>query len=52
MKYKLCKELGTVEDGQSRKILGVRYECKIFESGEINVVTKMNNKTGETIKNY
>ena len=44
MKKKLCKYFGIVEDGQFRKLLGVRCEWKRFESGYIYVVMSMNNK--------
>ena len=37
-KNKLCKQFGIVKYGQLRKLLGVRYEWKIFELVRIYVV--------------
>ena len=44
IKNKLHKEFGIVGYGQLRKLLGVRYEWQIFESGEFYVVVSMNDK--------
>ena len=52
MKKKLRKLLGIVEDGQLRKLLGVQYEWKLFQLGEICVIMSMKDKTEEIIKQY
>ena len=49
MKKKLHKEFGIFEDGQLMKLLGVRYDWKIFESGENYVVVSSNDKEEEII---
>ena len=53
MKIKLKEEFGVVEDGQLRKLLGVRYEWKDVED-ECNarVVLSMNDKGEEIVRNY
>ena len=52
MKNKLRKEFGIFKYGKLRKILGVRYKWKIFESGENFVVMSMDDKAGKIIKKY
>ena len=52
LKKKLCNEFGIFEDGQLIKLLGVRYEWKIFKSGEIYMVVSINDKSEEIIKKY
>ena len=41
-----------VKDCQLRKLLGIRYEWKIFELGEVYVVMSMKDKAEENIKQY
>ena len=52
MKKKLRKEFGMVKDCQLRKLLGIRYEWKVFELGEVYVVMSMKDKAEENIKQY
>ena len=53
MKEKLKKEFGVVEDGQLRKLLGVRYEWKDRHDKEkARVIMSMNDKAEEIIRAY
>ena len=53
MKSKLKEEFGVVEDGQLRKLLGVRYEWNNLEDPEkASVTLSMNDKAEEVIKAY
>ena len=52
MRKKLRKYFGIVEDGQLREMLGVQYEWKIFDPGEIYVVMSTKEKAEEIIKQY
>ena len=51
MKNKLCEEFGIVKDSQLRKILGVRYEWKIFYLGEIYAVMSMKKSQKKLLSN-
>ena len=51
-KKKPRKDFGIFEDGQLRNLLGVQYEWKLFESGEIYVMMSMNKKAEEIINKY
>ena len=45
-------EFGTVEDGQLKKLLGVRYDWKRTDEGEPYIVMSMNDKAKEIIQAY
>ena len=51
-KSKLHKYFGIFKDGRLRKLLGLRYEWKLFESGEIYVLMSMNDKAEEIINHF
>ena len=51
-KSKLHKYFGIFKDGRLRKLLGLRYEWKVFESGEIYVLMSMNDKAEEIIIHF
>ena len=53
MKHKLKNEFGVVEDGQLRKLLGVRYEWKdIGDETKARVIMDMSDKAEEIINAY
>ena len=53
MKYKLKQEFGTVEDGQLRKLLGVRYTWENRDDPEKSkVILNMDDKAEEIIEAY
>ena len=53
MKIKLKQEFGVVEDGQLRKLLGVRYDWEDLENKHnAEVILSMNDKALEAIEAY
>ena len=53
MKNKLKQEFGIVEDGQLRKLLGIRYNWEYCDDSERSkVVLSMNDKAEEIIQTY
>jgi hypothetical protein len=52
IKQKMKTEFGIVEDGQLKKLLGVRYDWKKTTKGERYVVMSMEDKAKEIIKSY
>lgn len=52
IKKKLKLEFGTVEDGQLRKLLGVRYEWKRDEEDQPYIVMTMRDKAEDIVKSY
>ena len=53
MKYKLKQEFGTVEDGQLRKLLGVRYKWEYLDDPDKAKVTlNMDDKADDIIQAY
>jgi hypothetical protein len=52
MKLKLKQEFGVVEDGQLKKLLGVRYDWKRDNEDKPYIVMSMNDKAQEIIRAY
>jgi hypothetical protein len=52
IKNKLKLNFGTVEDGQLRKMLGVRYDWKRDQNDEIYLEMRMDDKAKEIVKTY